>query len=92
MRLCKDNTFSASYMFSLLQILREIDLHRHLSHNNIVAFFGDFEDDSNIYIVLELCTRKVICTENWTVICLFISTTQNFCLRNNFRNRKKQHC
>lgn len=53
----------------MLQILREIDLHRHLSHTNIVAFFGDFEDDSNIYILLELCTRKV------TYIGLVVETT-----------------
>lgn len=78
-------------MFSLLQILREIDLHRHLSHNNIVAFFGDFEDDSNIYIVLELCTRKVICTENWTVI-FSLLVQHKFFLLNNFRNRKKKYC
>jgi hypothetical protein len=42
-----------------MQIMREIDLHRSLQHPNIVAFYSYFEDNDNMNIVLELCSRKV---------------------------------
>lgn len=40
------------------KILREIDLHRKLQHKNIVRFHHFFEDDDNVYIILENCPRK----------------------------------
>ncbi|GIY16349.1 hypothetical protein CEXT_708511 [Caerostris extrusa] len=40
------------------KILREIDLHRKLQHKNIVRFHHFFEDDHNVYIILENCSRK----------------------------------
>lgn len=43
----------------LLQILNEIELHRGLQHRHIVRFSHHFEDADNIYIFLELCSRKV---------------------------------
>ncbi|CAG0879239.1 unnamed protein product [Cyprideis torosa] len=41
------------------KIEREIDVHRHLRHQNIVRFHHCFEDDDNVYIILENCPRKV---------------------------------
>ncbi|XP_006456153.1 hypothetical protein AGABI2DRAFT_188194 [Agaricus bisporus var. bisporus H97] len=34
----------------------EIKIHRSLSHPNIVGFHDCFDDESNVYMVLELCT------------------------------------
>ncbi|XP_054712021.1 serine/threonine-protein kinase PLK1-like [Uloborus diversus] len=40
------------------KILREIDLHRQLQHKNVVRFHHFFEDEHNVYIILENCSRK----------------------------------
>lgn len=40
------------------KITNEIDLHRSLSHKHVVKFSHYFEDLENIYIFLELCSRK----------------------------------
>ncbi|XP_074640436.1 serine/threonine-protein kinase PLK1-like isoform X2 [Tubulanus polymorphus] len=40
------------------KITREIDLHRKLKHKNIVEFHKYFEDDDNVIILLEYCSRK----------------------------------
>nr|XP_044626582.1 serine/threonine-protein kinase PLK3 isoform X2 [Equus asinus] len=40
------------------KILNEIELHRGLQHRHIVRFSHHFEDADNIYIFLELCSRK----------------------------------
>ncbi|KAM4727865.1 serine/threonine-protein kinase PLK3 [Anableps anableps] len=40
------------------KITNEIDLHRSLSHKHVVKFSHYFEDHDNIYIFLELCSRK----------------------------------
>ncbi|XP_015228723.1 PREDICTED: serine/threonine-protein kinase PLK3 [Cyprinodon variegatus] len=40
------------------KITNEIDLHRSLSHKHVVKFSHFFEDSENIYIFLELCSRK----------------------------------
>ncbi|KAG9511368.1 Serine/threonine-protein kinase PLK1, partial [Fragariocoptes setiger] len=37
---------------------QEIDIHRSISHKHIVKFYSYFEDKDNIYIILELCTKK----------------------------------
>lgn len=42
-----------------MQINREIELHRGLSHKHIVHFYHHFEDKDNIYILLEYCSRRV---------------------------------
>ena len=44
----------------LFQIVREVELHRDLKHKHVVEFHSYFEDDENVYIVLENCSRKVI--------------------------------
>ena len=46
-------------MFCYRKIVREVELHKDLKHRNVVAFHSFFEDDSNVYIVLENCSRKV---------------------------------
>ena len=45
--------------FVLSQILREVELQRDLKHRNVVEFHSYFEDDNNVYIILENCSRKV---------------------------------
>ena len=41
------------------QIINEIELHKTLQHKHVVKFSHHFEDGENIYIFLELCSRKV---------------------------------
>ncbi|KAF3699338.1 Serine/threonine-protein kinase PLK3 [Channa argus] len=40
------------------KITNEIELHKTLSHKHVVKFSHYFEDQENIYIFLELCSRK----------------------------------
>uniref|UniRef100_A0A7N8WTP3 Serine/threonine-protein kinase PLK n=1 Tax=Mastacembelus armatus TaxID=205130 RepID=A0A7N8WTP3_9TELE len=40
------------------KIMNEIELHKTLSHKHVVKFSHHFEDQENIYIFLELCSRK----------------------------------
>ncbi|KAL7667930.1 hypothetical protein ACOME3_008654 [Neoechinorhynchus agilis] len=40
------------------KMLQEIEIHRKLRHPNIVRFHSFFEDDSNVYIVMEICRRR----------------------------------
>ncbi|KAL4237040.1 Serine/threonine-protein kinase plk2 [Mactra antiquata] len=40
------------------KIMREVELQRNLKHTNVVEFHSFFEDDENVYIVLENCSRK----------------------------------
>lgn len=40
------------------KITQEIAIHRSLNHRHVVGFHGFFEDDLNIYIVLELCRKR----------------------------------
>uniref|UniRef100_T1JIY9 Serine/threonine-protein kinase PLK n=1 Tax=Strigamia maritima TaxID=126957 RepID=T1JIY9_STRMM len=37
---------------------QEITIHKSLNHKHIVGFVGFFEDNENVYIVLELCRRR----------------------------------
>lgn len=48
-----------SYFYPVLQIDREIELHRALHQKHIVQFYYHFEDKDNIYILLEHCGRRV---------------------------------
>lgn len=45
--------------FIPLQIESEIELHKSLRQRHVVGFYGHFEDDQHVYILLELCSRKV---------------------------------
>jgi len=38
---------------------QEINIHSGVSHKHIVGFHGFFEDSNNVYILLELCRRRV---------------------------------
>ena len=38
---------------------QEIEIHRSLNHKNVVGFERYFEDDDNVYVILELCRRRV---------------------------------
>ncbi|XP_075528543.1 serine/threonine-protein kinase polo [Dermacentor variabilis] len=40
------------------KMAQEIQIHRSLNHKHIVGFHSYFEDDKNVYIVLELCSRR----------------------------------
>eukprot|EP00794_Sanderia_malayensis_P007991 gene7991-8849_t len=40
------------------KIANEVELHKSIKHKYVVAFHGYFEDDENVYILLELCSRK----------------------------------
>ncbi|KAK6172024.1 hypothetical protein SNE40_018426 [Patella caerulea] len=40
------------------KIIREVDLQKNLKHRNVVEFHSFFEDDENVYIILENCSRK----------------------------------
>ncbi|CAD5111847.1 DgyrCDS1111 [Dimorphilus gyrociliatus] len=37
---------------------REVELHSSLKHEHVVRFYSCFEDDDNVYIVLEKCSKK----------------------------------
>uniref|UniRef100_H2YAF7 Serine/threonine-protein kinase PLK n=1 Tax=Ciona savignyi TaxID=51511 RepID=H2YAF7_CIOSA len=40
------------------KMAQEISLHRSVSHEHVVGFYGFFEDDNFVYVVLELCRRR----------------------------------
>jgi polo-like kinase 1 len=42
------------------KLMSEIKIHRSLSHPNIVGFERCFEDDENVYILLEICTNQTM--------------------------------
>lgn len=44
--------------FVTFQMTMEIEIHRSLSHNHVVGFYGFFEDRNHVYILLELCRRR----------------------------------
>jgi len=46
------------WMYSL-QLTQEICIHRSLRHNHVVAFHSFFDDKDNVYLLLELCRRRV---------------------------------
>lgn len=43
----------------------EIAIHKSLNHPNVVGFHGFFEDDDFVFVVLEICRRRVsVCPVN----------------------------
>uniref|UniRef100_A0A1I7TKM6 Serine/threonine-protein kinase PLK n=1 Tax=Caenorhabditis tropicalis TaxID=1561998 RepID=A0A1I7TKM6_9PELO len=40
------------------KMAQEVQIHRNLSHHNVVKLFHFFEDRLNVYITLELCPRR----------------------------------
>jgi polo-like kinase 1 len=41
------------------KLITEIKIHQVLNHDNIVRYRHVFEDDENVYIILELCENGV---------------------------------
>ena len=41
------------------KICQEITIHRSLKHKHIVGFHDYFEDNNHIYIILEICNKRV---------------------------------
>ena len=54
-----EKVFSVLFILSTLQMSMEIQIHRSVRQQYVVGFESYFEDDDNIYIVLELCKRRV---------------------------------
>lgn len=40
------------------KMAQEIQIHKSLSHKHVVGFHSYFEDEKNVYIILELCSRR----------------------------------
>ncbi|XP_058800159.1 serine/threonine-protein kinase polo [Phymastichus coffea] len=40
------------------KMTQEIAIHRSLDHKNVVGFYGFFDDNYNVYIILELCRKR----------------------------------
>jgi len=56
---------------------QEIALHRNISHENVVAFHSFFEDKDFVYVVLELCRRRVRNFNEYFVLwCLIIAVNE----------------
>jgi polo-like kinase 1 len=41
------------------KMAQEISIHRELNNKHVVGFYSFFEDNNFVYIVLELCKRRV---------------------------------
>ena len=52
------------------QLAQEIDIHKVVHHKNIVKFYSFFEDNQNVYIILELCRQRVSCCLLFFVFCV----------------------
>lgn len=56
---CKRVEQNRKYFILLFsQLLSEIKIHKTLHHKHIVEFDSVFQDQRNVYIILELCTNK----------------------------------
>lgn len=40
--------------------MNEIKIHKSLDHNNIVQFKHQFEDNDNVYLLIDLCVNKTM--------------------------------
>jgi len=69
------------------KLTQEIAIHRSLNHKNVVGFHGFFEDNQNVYIVLELCRRRV-CT---LILLEFIFLYMHFYLINFYFFKKTKY-
>lgn len=50
---------------------QEICIHRSLKHKHLVSFHSYFEDPDNVYIILELCRRRVSIDEGGGSVVLY---------------------
>lgn len=60
------------------KMAQEISIHRSLKHHHVVQFYSFFEDSMNIYIVLELCKRRVSIIG---IFRMYVSFTHSFYCR-----------
>lgn len=74
------NVFTDWWVVICWQITNEIELHRTLSHKHVVKFSHYFEDQENIYIFLELCSRKVRLQNSRTVCAALCSACTISCI------------
>lgn len=51
------------------KMTQEIAIHKTLKHKNVVGFYGFFDDHYNIYIILELCRKRVKEIFNYLAFC-----------------------
>jgi len=54
-----------------MQMTQEINIHRSVSHKHVVGFHGFFEDTENVYVLLELCRRRVRSILTLKILILF---------------------
>ena len=47
-------------LFSFIQLISEIKIHKSLTNNHVVKFEHVFEDHENVYILLEICTNHTL--------------------------------
>lgn len=70
------------------QIAREIMIHKELNHVNVVQMHHYFEDNLNVYMLLEACPRKVSCVSylpyqfivSYHAFCTFAKKISQLCL------------
>ena len=53
---------------AITQMAMEIDIHRSLQHKHVVQFYSFFEDKDNMFILLELCRRRVSIIILWFLL------------------------
>lgn len=73
---------------------QEIALHRNITHENVVAFHSFFEDKDFVYVVLELCRRRVChwFTINNTTVIIFLFLIPIIVSVTNGIAQKKKSC
>ena len=55
-------------IFFVIKLISEIKIHKSLHHHHIVQFEHVFEDQENVYILLEVCTNQVF----FLFVCFFV--------------------
>lgn len=60
------------------KMTQEIAIHQSLNHRHIVGFHGFFDDSNNIYIILELCRKRVRCSQRKLFRLPIVNLTQLF--------------
>ena len=56
----KSSSKQKVYKINKSKLKSEIKIHKSLNHKNIVKFEHVFEDENNVYILLELCKNKTL--------------------------------
>jgi serine/threonine protein kinase len=70
---------------------QEISIHRSLKHEHVVGFHSFFEDNNFVYIVLELCKRRVsLCYQ--TDYLLIYLTVLLLCVESDGIAQEKKSC